>query len=133
LAEALRVSVSEAARLLGHHPTLRIMGILGTVSEELSDELLTVLRETLMNVAKHARATKTYVSLDVGSEAVTLVVADDGVGLPSPMAGRSGGLGLRNISERASRLGGQATFSDGELGGTEVRWTVPKAGANAAD
>jgi signal transduction histidine kinase len=128
LAEALRVSVSEAARLLGHRPTLRVMGILGTIPEELSTELLTVLREALMNVAKHAQATKTDVSVDVGSEAVTLVVSDDGVGIPKPSFGHSGGLGVRNIGDRAARLGGHATFSAGELGGTEVRWTVPRIG-----
>ena len=126
LAEALRVSLSEAARLLGHVPTLRLTGVLGTVPQELCSELLTVLREALMNVAKHAHANKTEVSLDVGSEFVTLIVADDGVGLAEPGSARSGGLGLRNITERAARLGGQATFSPGVLGGTDLRWAVPR-------
>ena len=49
------VIIDEAARLLGHRPTLRLGGILGNVSNELSSELLTVLREALMNVAKHAQ------------------------------------------------------------------------------
>lgn len=81
-----------------------------------------------MNVAKHARATKTEVTLDVGSDVVSLVVNDDGVGLPRARAAKSGGLGLRNISERASRLGGHATISAGESRGTEIRWTVPRLG-----
>ncbi len=126
LAEALRVSLSEATRLLGHRPTLRVIGILSSVPEDLASELLSVLRESLMNVAKHARATKTEVTLDVGSEVVTLVVNDDGVGFPLGGADGSGGLGVHNISERAARLGGHATFSDGESRGTEVRWTVPR-------
>ncbi|HSB85782.1 MAG TPA: ATP-binding protein, partial [Ilumatobacteraceae bacterium] len=71
------------------------------------------------------RATKTEVSVDVGTEMVTLVVADDGVGM-STSRGQSGGLGLRNITERATRLGGDATFSVRNPGGTEVRWTVPR-------
>jgi signal transduction histidine kinase len=126
LAEALSVSINEAARLLGHRPTLKLGGMLSTVPEALSSELLTVLREALMNVAKHARATKTDVSLDVGTDVVTLVVRDDGVGLPSA-SDHSGGLGLRNITDRANRLGGQAVFSKGEPRGTELRWTVPRA------
>lgn len=132
LAEALRVSLSEAARLLGHRPTLRVSGILSSVPEQLSAELLTVLREALMNVAKHAQATKTEVHLDVGADVVTLVVTDDGVGLAPPSSGDSGGLGLRNITERASRLGGQATFSDREPNGTEIRWRVPRISGPAA-
>lgn len=125
LAEALRSSVNEASRVLGHRPTLKVAGILSTVPEELSTELLTVLREALMNVAKHARATRTEVSVEVGTDSVTLVVADDGVGLASNL-GQSGGLGLRNITERAALLGGQATFSLRNPVGTEVRWTVPR-------
>ncbi len=127
LAAALSVSINEAARLLGHRPTLRLGGILGNVSNDLSSELLTVLREALMNVAKHAQATKTDVSLDVGADSVTLVVSDDGVGIPPKTAIQTGGLGLRNIRERATRLGGQATFSAGNPRGTEVRWMVPRS------
>ncbi len=127
LAAALSVSINEAARLLGHRPTLRLGGILGNVSNELSSELLTVLREALMNVAKHARATKTDVSLDVGTDAVTLVVSDDGVGIAPTTRGQTGGLGLRNIGERAARLGGHATFTACDPRGTEVRWVVPRS------
>jgi PAS domain S-box-containing protein len=126
LAEALRTSVSEAARVLGFRPALRVMGVLNSVPEALCSELLTVLREALMNVAKHAHASHAEVTVDVGSDLVTLVVADDGVGLGSN-PDRSGGLGLRNITERATRLGGEASISMRNPGGTEVRWTVPRA------
>ena len=125
LGEALRVSINEATRVLGFRPTLRVLGILSSVSEGISSELLTVLREMLMNVAKHARATRTEVTVDVGSEVVTLVVADDGVGMRTD-PDQTGGLGVRNITERATRLGGEATFSMRNPGGTEVRWTVPR-------
>lgn len=126
LAAALSVSINEAARLLGHRPTLRLGGILGNVPGDLGSELLSVVRETLMNVAKHAQATKTDVSLDVGADVVTLVVTDDGVGLVPSTPDQTGGLGLRNIRDRAARLGGEATFSEAEPRGTIVRWTVPR-------
>ena len=127
LATAVSVSINEAARLLGHRPSLRLGGILGNVTDELGSELLTVLREALMNVAKHAHATKTDVSLDVGTDVVTLVVVDDGVGVDPDHRRQTGGLGLRNIHERASRLGGEATISHVDPNGTELRWVVPRA------
>ncbi len=127
LAAALSASINEAARLLGHRPTLRLGGILGNVSPELGSELLAVLRESLMNVAKHAQATRTEVSLDVGAEAVTLIVSDDGIGFTPARTEQTGGLGLRNIRERASRLGGEASFYEGAPRGTEVRWIVPRS------
>jgi signal transduction histidine kinase len=81
-----------------------------------------------MNVAKHAQASKTDVSLDVGIDSVTLIVSDDGIGL-TPTAAQTGGLGVRNIRDRATRLGGQATFSTCDPKGTEVRWVVPRSAA----
>lgn len=126
LEAALRASINEASRLLGHRPTLKLGGILSTISPAMGAELLTVLRESLMNVAKHAQATRTDVSLDVSVDALTLVVSDDGVGIATSNATQTGGLGLRNISERASRLGGEALFLTGNPRGTEVRWIVPR-------
>ena len=126
LEAALRASINEAARLLGHRPTLRLGGFLGNISKEMGAELLAVLREALVNVAKHADATKTEVSLDVGNDSVTLEVTDDGVGLSQKAAVDTGGLGLRNIRERATRLGGEVHVVEGEPRGTQVRWIVPR-------
>ena len=125
----MRASINEASRLLGHRPTLRLGGILSNISRDLGADLLAVLREAMTNVAKHAQATRTEVSLDVGIDAVTLVVYDDGVGMSPSSSATTGGLGLRNIQERASRLGGQAQFLQGQPRGTEIRWTVPRATA----
>ena len=127
LETALRASIDEASRLLGHRPTLKLGGILSNISHDLGAELLAVLREAMTNVAKHAQATRTEVSLDVGTEAVVLIVSDDGIGMSPQNAADAGGLGLRNIQERASRLGGEASFSQGQPRGTEIRWTVPRA------
>ena len=127
LEAALRGTIDEASRLLGHRPTLKLGGILGNISHDLGAELLAVLREAMTNVAKHAQATRTEVSLDVGTDAVVLIVYDDGIGMSPKNAADAGGLGLRNIQERASRLGGEAMFLQGHPRGTEIRWTVPRA------
>ena len=129
LEASLRASINEASRLLGHHPTLKLGGVLSNISGDLGAELLAVLRETMTNVAKHAQATRTEVSLDVGSDAVTLIVYDDGVGMSPADTATTGGLGLRNIQERASQLGGEAQFLQGRPRGTEVRWIVPRVQA----
>jgi PAS domain S-box-containing protein len=127
LESALRASIDEASRLLGHRPTLKLGGILSNISHDLGAELLAVLREAMSNVAKHAQASRTEVSLDVGTDAVVLIVYDDGVGMSPENAADTGGLGLRNIQERASRLGGEALILQGQPRGTEVRWVVPRA------
>jgi signal transduction histidine kinase len=77
-----------------------------------------VLTEALSNTARHAQATRLEVSLAVGDDRVTLVVRDDGIGIP-PGGRRSG---LRNLAERAEALGGDFTVRPGPAGGTELTW-----------
>ena len=59
------------------------------------------------------------VTVSAGNK-VRVVVADDGVGLPTVTV-RSG---LANLADRAERRGGVLTASGGPSG-TEVRWVVP--------
>ena len=67
-------------------------------------ELLPTLREALSNVAKHAEASSVEIVVENG-EMVTLRVADNGRGMAAAI---SDGNGLRNLIERAAKLGGRA-------------------------
>ncbi|HEU4324926.1 MAG TPA: sensor histidine kinase [Roseiflexaceae bacterium] len=80
--------------------------------------LLRVAQEALVNVARHARATRATVLLEYLPGAVRLTVSDNGVGfeqLPAPPApGPWGGFGLLGMRERISALGGRLDLlSDG--------------------
>ncbi|WP_285564912.1 sensor histidine kinase, partial [Actinomadura rubrobrunea] len=108
LRSRLHAVVDEAADHLGFAPSVRLDGLLDTaVSDEVGEHLLAVAREALSNVARHARAREAQVAVDVRDDEVVLRVEDDGVGLCE--GGRRSG--LRNMAERAERLGGsfQAT------------------------
>ncbi|MFI7439978.1 GAF domain-containing sensor histidine kinase [Nonomuraea indica] len=117
------VELVEASRgHLGFMPGLRMEGQLDNrVPEEVAEHLLAVLREALSNVVRHAKASKAEVSVEVQGETLTLVVRDDGVGLPEE--GRRSG--LRNMEERATSLGGSFEISSPESGGAALRWSVP--------
>jgi signal transduction histidine kinase len=116
--------VAEAARSLGFDPIVRFDGPIDTaVSESLADELFAVVREALTNVAKHARATTTEVSVGVHDSRLTVRVVDDGVGY---VAEQRQGHGIANLRTRATRLGGAYTIAAGADGrGTTVEWDVP--------
>ncbi|MDH2427364.1 GAF domain-containing protein [Sphaerisporangium sp. TRM90804] len=110
---------------LGFMPGLRMDGPLDSgVPPALAGHLLAVLREALSNVVRHARASRADVTVEVADGWLCLTVRDDGVGLP-PGARRSG---LRNLQDRADRLGGAFTASGREGGGTCVHWRVPLGG-----
>jgi signal transduction histidine kinase len=124
LRKALRDLVDEAAAPLGFRPALRIDGPVDTaVPDAQRTALLAVLRESLSNIAKHARASSVRVSIAVGGGALDLTVEDDGIG-PAATASSSGH-GLPNMRARAADLGGTCTVGPAAARGTLVAWRVP--------
>lgn len=116
-------AVEEAAPALGRTPTLRAEGLVDTiVPQEVADHAVAVLNEGLANVVRHAGTAAVEVVLVATGDALTLTVTDDGRGMPEDEGRRSG---LRNIAERAERLGGELRMSVPEGGGTRLVWRVP--------
>lgn len=113
----------EYARTLGFDPAVRFDGPVDTVvAADLWDHVLAALRETLSNVARHARAQAVEIDLVVDGSELRLLVCDDGVGLPAD--GHIAGDGLRNLAHRAQNLGGAARIAPRADGGTRVEWEV---------
>ncbi|MFE7131232.1 GAF domain-containing protein [Streptomyces sp. NPDC057638] len=116
-------AVEQAARTLGFAPALRMEGLIDTdVPRPVADEAVAVLGEALTNVARHAHASRAEVALAVRSGTLTVEITDDGTGLPTPAPARRSG--LRNLAERAERLGGTLTLSGAEPRGTRLEWRV---------
>jgi signal transduction histidine kinase len=86
--------------------------------------LYRIVQEALINVLKHAAATRVTVRLTRGDKNVALVVQDDGKGF-DPSAARDGGLSLVGMRERVALLGGRLTIESSEGGGTLLRAEVP--------
>ncbi|MGW1130820.1 sensor histidine kinase [Streptomyces griseoluteus] len=118
-------AVGEKTPALGFTPSVRIEGLLDTdVPPEIAGQVLAVLSEALTNIARHAHADRAQVALTTDGREVSLTVADNGVGIPP--SGRRGG--LRDIAERAERLGGRLDVSSPGGGGTTLCWQVPLPG-----
>jgi len=101
---------------------------------ELTDALYQVVREALVNVRKHSRASSVLVSVRVQPDAVITVVQDDGLGLTPEVVDtfRKNGahLGLRGIESRAERFGGKLSLAPGDECGLIVTVTIPLEGAH---
>ncbi|WP_298227862.1 GAF domain-containing protein [Gryllotalpicola sp.] len=89
---------------------------------DLADDVVAVVRETLANVARHARAGTTVVDVAVSDLAVTVTVDDDGIGL-DPASTRSSG--TANLAARAEGHGGTFALERSPAGGTRARWHAP--------
>jgi signal transduction histidine kinase len=114
--------VQEMAPALGFAPSVRLDGSLEqTIPVQVTEQLLTAIREALANVARHAHASHVELAVAV-DEQVTLTVTDDGVGITQ--GGRRSG--LRNLEDRAAGLGGALAAEPVQGGrGTELVWQVP--------
>lgn len=87
--------------------------------------LFRILQEALGNAAKHARATRITVRLQRAGQAVSLVVADDGMGFDRHQLSPTGGLGLITMRERAGQLSGRFEIKSVPGHGTTVTVTLP--------
>jgi PAS domain S-box-containing protein len=107
--------------------------------EETRIVLFQAVRELMVNVVKHARASTCRVRIlrrepgPAGTGAITMVVEDDGCGYMPPAAPdyARGGFGLFNIRQRLARLGGSVRIEPREGGGTVVTLAAPLAPAAA--
>lgn len=91
---------------------------------------MSVLRELISNILRHACATVVRVDIQVKGGALVTVVADDGTGLaPSPGSGRQGH-GLDNLRRRLADLDGEAEWASSPQG-TRVSFSFPLPAAGA--
>jgi PAS domain S-box-containing protein len=121
----LRSVVAESAEQLGFSPRVAFRGpVEAAVTDTLVPQLLSVLREALSNVSRHAKASAVDVVLAAADGSVTLSISDDGVGIPDePAAGH----GLDNMAARAQKLGGELSIVQRSPAGTLLQWRIPLA------
>jgi signal transduction histidine kinase len=88
-----------------------------------------IFQEILTNVARHSRATRVDIDLDISDERVALVVVDNGVGIPDAELNGRKSLGLLGMQERALLFGGEVNLTGTPGHGTRVAVTIPISGS----
>jgi two-component system NarL family sensor kinase len=125
LDSALDAIAQGAAALGGFRCEVEVAPEAIGASEQL---VLSVARELLMNVAKHAEAAQVTVTVTRSGDLITVEVADDGSGIAPgrPEAALAEGhLGLAILGERMDALDGDFELRDRPGGGTVARAAFP--------
>jgi len=92
---------------------------------DVSTTAFRIFQEILTNVARHSRATRVDIQLDVSETEVRLQVQDNGVGIAeSDLNGRKS-LGLLGMHERALLFGGEVSITGAAGHGTRVAVVIP--------
>jgi two-component system, LuxR family, sensor kinase FixL len=89
----------------------------------LETHLYRIAQEAVNNAVRHSEAEQIVIGLTTVNGSITLLVKDDGVGMPeSPDENR--GMGIRLMRYRANAIGAELEILPGDGGGTIVRCVV---------
>lgn len=109
--------------------TIAVTGRPFPLSAAIEHHLLRIAQEGVTNAVRHASPRKITVTLHYDIAAVSLTIADDGVGF-SPDRVLSGGIGhfgLRGLRTRVTKIGAKFELQSAPGSGTTLRVTVPVA------
>jgi signal transduction histidine kinase len=98
-------------------------------SVETSVLLFKTVRELLINIVKHAKASEAKIFIKLDGNAVRITVEDNGIGFNvseiDPYLALEGGFGILNIRERINYLKGEFKIESEKGRGTKVEIVVP--------
>jgi PAS domain S-box-containing protein len=125
LAAAVGWQAREFERRAGVQCVLHLREEALELSREQATAFFRIFQEILTNVARHAKAAKLWVHLDVEDRMVVLEVEDDGVGISSDAINQPHALGLLGMRERAGIFGGHVEIAGIPGKGTTVIVRMP--------
>ncbi|NOR88893.1 MAG: histidine kinase, partial [Anaerolineales bacterium] len=123
LAAALQDRLNLVEARTGFNTSIRVVGE-RPLDPSIESELYAIANESLNNALKHSKAEQVTVILEYTVDSVCLQVWDDGIGFDQSDPDLSKGFGLRNMEERASRMGGSFSLDSAAGAGTVVEVEV---------
>jgi ligand-binding sensor domain-containing protein/two-component sensor histidine kinase len=95
--------------------------------QEMEQQLLRIAQEAVVNIVKHANASRIGIKLEREPKSLRLRIVDNGRGFEErdAFAAHEGHFGLIGMRERAERLGGELRLASRPGEGTEVEVSVP--------
>jgi two-component system sensor kinase FixL len=102
------------------------------MDNKIATQLFRIAQEAVANAIKHSHADRIEISLNRDNEQLTLIIRDNGVGIPDNVSGQRTGMGLLTMSHRARMVGGSLVANADEHGGTVVHCSVPLPTSNSA-
>jgi len=122
LVEALQQRLDRVELRANIEPRMVTNGNLDDLPNEIEDQLFNIAQEALNNSLRHAQASEVVVDISEENGRVSLTIEDDGRGFQTRQ--RNHGMGLNNMAERATTIGGEFLIESKIGRGTKVRVAV---------
>lgn len=123
LVPAVREEVAQRLLPLGLQVHLETDGDLESLSAEMATVAFRVVQEAVTNVIRHAYASHIWLQMQLSEVGFSIMIEDDGVGLPSERDMH--GWGILGMQERAAAVGGKVEVSRRYPTGTRVQLWLP--------
>ena len=126
LAAAMDWQVHEICDRAGLECTVATPSDDSGIPPHVSIALYRILQEALTNIVKYARAKSVNVDLGVTSDTISLLVEDDGVGIPEDAQNNLLSHGIAGMRQRVRALHGDFAITRRPEGGTVIEVHIPK-------
>jgi PAS domain S-box-containing protein len=120
---ALQQLAESTRSIFGVDCSFKCPEAIGVKDLSVATHLYRIAQEAVSNAIRHGEATRIDIALVKTPERVSLLVEDDGKGLPE-QAARRRGMGLRIMRYRAGVIGGSLAVQKRKTGGTAVVCSV---------
>ncbi|MGV3545557.1 MAG: PAS domain-containing protein [Pedobacter sp.] len=130
----LNESILDIAKKLQHQVnfTYRFKGATKGLEKYIELAIYRTVQELMMNVVKHANATKAIVEVSVQPKIIFIGVSDNGKGMQVNST-KSNGIGLASIRSKIKLLNGQMDIQASPETGTSVKITFPVSIPSSTD
>ncbi len=93
------------------------------ISDNVQSELYYIIREILVNMKKHSKATLASLKFEKNKKNITIKYTDNGVGINN--LENKKGTGIRNTENRIEVMRGDIIFEKNPNGGLIIQITIP--------
>lgn len=129
LEEAIQGHAASLQRTTSIKIQTEIKGGLDDMPYDIQTALNRIVQESLSNIARHARATRVKICLELSKSEAKLIISDNGIGFDVESAlDRKGSYGLINIRERAEIFSGNFKIDSYAKRGTTITVRIPIEG-----
>jgi signal transduction histidine kinase len=95
------------------------------IAPQVSIALYRILQEALTNIVKYAQAKSVSVDLGLTADTVTLLIEDDGIGIPEDAQNNLLSHGIAGMRQRVRALHGEFAINRRAEGGTTIEVNIP--------